>query len=76
MYRYTDWDWDWDGKDNYIKPQEIKQELENKAMKQNITLNRKKAKENKNVTFSVDDKKLQRSKSVNDTSSRFVVSNL
>jgi len=53
-------------KDNYIKQQDIKKDL-----KENILLNKKKTKENKNVTFSIDDKKLQRSKSVNGRPGRF-----
>ena len=61
--------------DNYIRPQTIKEELEKKIIKQNI-LCRRKIKENRNVTFADDDKKLQRSRSVNVTSHKVLHSDL
>ena len=50
---------------NYIRPQSIKEELEKKIHQQNGS--RKKSKENRNVTFADDGRKLLRSKSVKET---------
>ena len=54
--------------DNYIHPQAIKQQLEDKV-KDNI-LTRRKSRESKSVTFNIEDRKLVRSKSVNPSSHR------
>jgi len=79
MYRFLGWELDMEinngdkmVKDNYIKPQAIKAELDKKILLQNTSLGRKKTKENKNVTFAADDGKLQRTKSVNVNSHRLL----
>ena len=53
--------------DNYIRPQTVKDEVE-KKIHQQTNVCRKKSKENRNVTFAADGKKLLRSKSVKETS--------
>jgi hypothetical protein len=53
--------------DNYLRPQTVKEELQKKIHQQQNGC-RKKRNESKNVTFATDDKKLLRTKSVNEAS--------
>jgi len=82
MYRFLGWELDMEDKmdkmvkDNYIKPQAIKAELDKKIIQHNNSLRRKKTKENKNVTFAADDEKLQRTRSVNVTTHRLLQSHV
>jgi len=90
MYRFSGWDLNLEinrgeqidkeciiDKNNYVKSQAIKSELEDTIIKRNMSLHRTNTKETKKVTFAVDDSaKLKRNKSVNVSSHRMLSSNL